>query len=34
MAYILQIESSTKNCSVSIAINGENIALVEEAFSQ
>ncbi|WP_309607583.1 tRNA (adenosine(37)-N6)-threonylcarbamoyltransferase complex dimerization subunit type 1 TsaB [Flavobacterium sp.] len=29
MAYILNIETSTKNCSVSIALNGENIAVKE-----
>jgi tRNA threonylcarbamoyladenosine biosynthesis protein TsaB len=31
MIYILNIETSTKNCSVSIAQNGENIAIKEMA---
>ena len=31
MTYILNIETSTKNCSVSIALNGETIALKEIA---
>lgn len=31
MTYILNIETSTKNCSVSIALNGETIALKEMA---
>ena len=31
MIYILNIETSTKNCSVSIAQNGENIAIREMA---
>lgn len=34
MTYILHIESSTKNCSVSISKNGEHIILVEENFEQ
>lgn len=34
MGYILNIESSTKNCSVSISKEGKNIALIEENFDQ
>lgn len=34
MTYILHIESSTKNCSVSISENGKNVALIEERYDQ
>ena len=34
MSYILHIESATKNCSISIAKNGKNIALVEQVFEK
>lgn len=32
MTYILNIDSSTKNCSVSISLNGKTISVVEEVF--
>lgn len=34
MNYILNIETSTKNCSVSIGLNGKTIALVEASEAQ